>query len=819
MTPRCPPPGLGFCSFPALAIILFLSSAGAADPSTKPASWKDQPVGDEGVRAAIHRGVDYLWSCQDLNEFHFERQTDKFWRKWRAEMQKGRNRDVPLALSPGGLRGGRTALALLALLKSGADAKEPRFAKAVAWLKDQPLDHNYAWALRACLLSSLPNPGENRVDLVRHARWLQDAMFSDGTYGYRMPSANTRSARPVVGPDATLVLRRDLSNMQYALLGMWMLADAGCEIPGRYWSATARAWLASQLKGGAWPYVYGDTSRLSGTQSMTLAGLASLYVVWDHLHRDCKTMPSAELVGAVEEGLQWLAKNFDPAAGSMGAFNQKFRLYTLYGVERVGVASGLKYFGEHNWWKESAQYILWSQRADGSWPDDMPALVDETTCGDPYAMEVVGGPWGFLAEPRISTAYALLVLSYGRAPVVFNKLAYGATAQWNTRPRDLAHLTQAMGRTYEHLFNWQITPIDRPVDELSEAPILVMSGKTAINLTADQKARLKDYVLRGGLLLGDAADHSPPFANAFRALARELFPGQEVVQLATDHPIYNAHFRLQPGPSGPPPIEGVSNGVRTMVMLSPRDLGCDWQFNRVSTSRPSFELACNIMEYASDRAAGLIGRGASYATKDAGNKPDRTVTIGRLAWAEAPFVWDPEPAGWPRMDVLLRNRDLASIATQKCELAEALDPKKTPILHITGTTEFHLKDAQKTNLSAYVAAGGLVLADAAGGSKAFAESFVKVATELWGPMGLPTAAWLPDATEKDRVWLRHVDGLPRAQRPSNLSAWSKGKGEVLLLPYDLSAAMVGYPSLAPVGLTPDAAERFVAALVKWAAEK
>ena len=39
----------------------------------------------------------------------------------------------------------------------------------------------------------------------------------------------------------------------------------------------------------------------------------------------------------------------------------------MYGVERVGLASGLKSFGTTNWYTEGAKFIMQKQHPDGSW--------------------------------------------------------------------------------------------------------------------------------------------------------------------------------------------------------------------------------------------------------------------------------------------------------------------------------------------------------------------------------------------------------------------------------------------------------------------
>src|SRR6185436_20868930 len=68
---------------------------------------------------------------------------------------------------------------------------------------------------------------------------------------------------------------------------------------------------------------------------------------------------------AIDAGVNWLAKNFDKVASNV-RYPRDFPFITLYAVERVGVAGGLKYFGEHDWYDKGAKWLLQVQLDDGS---------------------------------------------------------------------------------------------------------------------------------------------------------------------------------------------------------------------------------------------------------------------------------------------------------------------------------------------------------------------------------------------------------------------------------------------------------------------
>src|SRR5438132_827070 len=148
-----------------------------------------------------------------------------------------------------------------------------------------------------------------------------------------------------------------------------------------------------------------------------------------------------------------------------------------YGVERIGVASGLKYFGNVNWYQHGADHMVASQNKEGAWGE----VTD--------------------------TAFAILFLVRGRAPVMMNKLEYVVDTAgdkpkpptWNQRPRDVGNIARWTGRQIEKDLNWQIVNLDVNVDEFHDAPILYISGKDSLQFTKEQEAKLKEFVEGGGM--------------------------------------------------------------------------------------------------------------------------------------------------------------------------------------------------------------------------------------------------------------------------------------------------------------------------------
>ena len=755
-------------------------------PPPKPANWTEQPVNDELIDQAVKKAIDYLFK-------YAEQSPNGSWETIKPSEYDAAVKEKDPAKAGGtnsilGKYTGQTSLVLMALIRSGVSEDDPHVKKAIKFVMSVRPTQTYANGLRGALLGTVQKSTQKdyKKEIDYEKQWLMDALFASGTYRYQPPRDDPE--RMAAGGD--------YSNTQYGVLGMWLLSDIeGMEITDKYWEVLQKGYLKNQCPDGGWQYGMGGPA---GCQSMTLGALATLHVIWDkRFTATCEMAAPGELRDAIEKGFDWLGKNYDPTQNP-GGMGYGAGLYSLYGTERVAVASGRKYFGTKNWWSLGSRFVLFNQAADGSWQ---------------------GGDGDFSSP--VMTAWALLFLSYGHAPVIINKLNYGGGMdQWNTRPRDLAHLTHWLGMSYEKLYNWQYMGIDHSVEELLDAPVLFMSGKVAFKLKDAEKAKLREYMLGGGMLVGEAADGSNGFAIAFRSLAKDLFPDLEMSPLPPEHLIYTTRWGDELSKGKVPPLEAVRNGIRVMMLLSPKDLSCAWQTWQVASHQKSFLLADNIiLQYVGDTEKGLIGRGSSYMVRDLGNKPATSVTVGRLVWGGNNFSWDPEPAAWTRLDVTFRNAKQLAVTTQPCDFTKPVDPKGVPIVHITGTKAITLEDDQKANLQKYVNDGGILFSDAAGGNEKFDESYQKLIGKLFGPLRKATPDFLPMAADaQGRVELRHVDDLPRVSRKIKLLGWQKdGRWAVLHVPYDVTGAMVGYPCLEPVGMTPDAAQKFVLGMLKWVA--
>lgn len=679
-------------------------------------------------------------------------------------------------------QGGATALAALAILAAGASpASDLPLRRAMSWLAALEPDNTYVRGIRANVweyaLRKDPDP-RYREWLKADADWLVRALGDDDAWRYTMDATDW-----------------DNSCTQYGVLGLWAAARAGIDPGPGVWTRISRHFRRVQNEDGGFGYTGPGSSA-----NMATAGLASLFLVFDMQNgrraysranpRTFQEGESAEVLTAIRRGMEWLGK----AEGGMADG------YFLYGIERTGVASGRKYIGGRDWFREGATTVLGQQRADGSIPNS-------------YA-------------PAIGTAFSTLFLVYGGAPVALNKLQHGEGEDWNLNPRDLAQVAGHLWTAYERPLNWHTVDLDAEPEEL-EAPILFVSGTRPLTFTDAQVGKLRDYVQRGGTILAEASDGAPEFARSLEALVARLYPpaeypGRTLRPVAPTHPLFTAAGHAW---KSPPPIRAVSDGSRLTFLVSDGNLSGRWQAG--DRQDEAFDFALSLLFHVTEQRP-LLGKFATDLPEaEAAPAAEIPLRIARFAADGTPDA-DLGARAWGRFGEYLthvtgvRVMDLGEVPLTPFGL-EGVD-----LLHLTGRGAFSLEPAERAALFAFVEAGGTVLADAWGGSRAFAGPARQELEAAFGvlqplPEEDPVAVGaFPGGTDLSRDLrltlparrARLAQGLT-ARAPQLLVARREGRPAVFWSDLDLSAALAGVGVPGALGYAPESARRIVANLAGY----
>ena len=610
---------------------------------------------------------------------------------------------------------GQTALVVYALLSSGESHQDQRINKAIDYIRKTDTTGVYALGMRMQIWSMIPLTPEIRAVASKDAKVLVQSMIRQGEgrgfYNYN-PGGRAYSH----------------SRAQYAVLGLWAAEQMGIDVPIDYWSIVEKSWIEHQDPSGGWNYTFEDKKN-PVTAGMTAVGVASLFITQEFVHADSGVTCKGNIRNpAIDRGMKWLTDNFDKVA-SPTPYPRDFPFMTLYAVERIGVASGQKYFGTIDWYTKGADYLIKRQKSDGS----MPLESFDIKCG--------------------STSFAVLFLSRGSSPVVINKLDYSAATagpaaaesakpqaaksdatkpddepHWNQRPRDAANAARWVGRQIERELNWQIVNLDSKVEDFHDAPILYLAGNQAITFTPEQQAKIKTFIEQGGMLLANADCNAAPFTSSVKALAAKMFPDYDFTPLPENHVIYTGQQFQREKWKRKVNVSSMNNGVRELVIvLADSDAGKFWQ-TQAATGRPElFELAGDIILYSVDKR-GFLRRGETHLVKaDEKIKPTTTIKIARIEYSGR---WNPEPAGWNRLAAIMHNTNKTDLDVEMVK-PEAGKLAGYEIAHMTGSSAFQLDPVARNELKSFVDKGGTLIIDAAGGSTVFATSVEAELRSIW----------------------------------------------------------------------------------------
>jgi hypothetical protein len=685
--------------------------------------------------------------------------------------------------------GGLSALAVYALLASGESEKDPRLAPAIEWLKKADLIGTYAAGTRLQVWNALPG-ASRRKDILELAKRDRDTLLKN-----RRTEEHTRGMFRY----STIGFGYDHSASQFGVLGLYAASQLGAEVPAAFWKDADAIWTRNQDPSGGWDYgpEFKQLKPLKPLSlSMTAAGVATLFITSDALGAgapaDCRgNLPHK----AIDAGIRWIVEHYAQLP------KEEWPFYTLYGIERIGLASGYKYLGTIDWYRHGADSLLAGQFQDGSWGGNVP-----------------------------DTCFAMLFLSRGRSPLVMSKLQYSLDthgdkpkeANWNQRPRDAANVTRWLSRQLERELSWQIVNLAGPVQDLLDGPILYISGNQSLAFTPDEEEKLRQFVRLGGLIVGHADCSHAYFTTSFKRLGARLFPPLEFRDLPAGHVIYSNLFNRERW-KGAPPVQGLSNGARELMILLPGDPARFWQTGAYLGHEWSHEILANLFLYVNERRD-LRFRGDSWLVAPRPDvTPTRTIPLARL---QHEGLWDPEPGGWARLAAVMHNESQTTLAIQDVKLGEGkLAQSGCKIAHLTSTSRTKLTDPQRAELKTFLQGGGTLIVDAAGGLSD-AASGLEAEIALLVPGGkldiLPTnhPAYANLRVSADTIAFRPFAArrqLGQTKGPRLRAVSMNDRAAIFYSPEDLSVGLVGQPIDGITGYTPDSATALMQSVLVYVA--
>jgi hypothetical protein len=204
--------------------------------------------------------------------------------------------------------------------------------------------------------------------------------------------------------------------------------------------------------------------------------------------------------------------------------------------------------------------------------------------------------------------------------------------------------------------------------------------------------------------------------------------------------------------------------------------------------------------------------------------PVATTAVARVVYDGGD--WDPEPAAAGRFARVFQDDTRIRVTVADVDAA-ALDTRRTPLALLTGTGTVHLSPLLLKALHDYVAAGGVLLVDACGGSARFAESARgQVLPHAFGTIPLrdlpadhPVLAGTgPGMSPLDlrlRPFAADLAGVGRLP----VQGFAVGSGLVLFCPVDVTTGLLGTHTWGVDGYEPGVAYGLVRNALLWAVER
>ena len=619
---------------------------------------------------------------------------------------------------------GMTSLAILSLINCDEPVDSPVVQRALGFLRTLPPSQPrkvYEGSLYLMALCAAEEFNKDQFRIRTMVAALEDTQTKKGSYaglwGYDIVGRGTMRSE-------------DRSNGQFAVLALRDAAYAGFKVDRRIWELTHKHWLKGQRSDGGWGYKNQDPAR----GSMTAAGLSTLAITTRMLQDDsdvnaagrpdcCSPHPPE---AAFEKGREWLAKNFSVFTNPPG---ETWHYYYLYGLERAARLGNVRYFGNHDWYREGARYFVRAQNSDGSWK--------EPTNSNRY----------------LSTSFALLFLSKGLSRVVVNKLDYTSSGikedvngAWNQHPLDVPNLIDRV----DSLEGWpprltsQVLSLNRLTEEtavtdMNQAPVLYLSGGSAPQLTEQHVNWLREYIDQGGFIFAVANCGDGTFDKGFRNLITRMFPDGDasLQKLQADHPVFRSEYPL------PANIElyGVDFGCRTTIIYSPDDLGCLWQKSMrhdpperspalIQRILRANRVGVNVLAYATGREPPVKLNDDNRKKNSVDRKINRGLT--EIAQLKHKGGWDTAPKALKNLLRGLNDTIGLNVSPKRRTIPITLDElKQFPIVYMHGRYRFNLSTQERDALRDHLSRDAVLFADACCGSQQFDRSFRDLVQQMY----------------------------------------------------------------------------------------
>lgn len=592
---------------------------------------------------------------------------------------------------------GATATIVSFLGELGDPTIRDDMVKAMDWLAAQepPQGQTFSVQTIAARLYALARHGgveKYRKIITKDMDYLARAQYDSG--GWSQVSWTLQSAEAgTTAPDHLVTIAVMIALREAAMVGV--------DCPRKVWNDAATYWTKAQSsKSGGFRQKleqYGGLSE-NVTDARTATGLIGLMTSLEMASgpgtRNCRQfLGRREVTKGIDSAIGFMNKRyglefFGAVASDIGQVSTVDPLTRLTVFQNCRAISGIKEFNDINYFVKEAEVIF----------DPRNRAYDYNT--------------GIVAGSLLATANCLEAFAIGSSPTVLQRIVLGGgEAADYEHSWDAQHATRYMMLQRKRPFNWRRSDLSQSAREWLEVPLMFINVAGPVELTAAQRANLRDYAFNGGSILVNVVQDQEAQRDAMLSQVREIFPEYELRDLPADHPVLSIREKIEAASS----MKVLGNGVRDFLFVGAGDSQGDWScaFHTYRTGKneswSKFAFVNNLLDYTMD--GGALRSSFDESPMPSPAASTREMRVARLEIGSSKPVY-PD---------LVHTLDINMCSNYRTHIVDA-GTGPAPLLWVSITGPAAPTAEQKQRIADHVAQGGYLLIDVVTGNTQWGEA-------------------------------------------------------------------------------------------------
>lgn len=204
-----------------------------------------------------------------------------------------------------------------------------------------------------------------------------------------------------------------------------------------------------------------------------------------------------------------------------------------------------------------------------------------------------------------------LILTIGLYSATAQEIAilkYNGGGDWYSNPTALPNLIRFCNQSIGTRINEKPETVEVGSPDIFQYPFLHMTGHGNVFFSDDDAENLRNYLLSGGFLHIDDNYGMEPY---LKKELRKVFPDKDLIELPSDHPLFNQQFKFENGlpkihehDGKRPQAFGIFDDERIILLFTyESDLGDGWESQEVHNDpenirQKALQMGANIVQYA-----------------------------------------------------------------------------------------------------------------------------------------------------------------------------------------------------------------------------